>query len=138
MERCSWRFHKELNQLQRSASHRSLPAARPSVSRAAAAFVRGAQDRTHMSAELEASAQRERELRKIVLTWLNRKGYTRAEEQFRKEADIAGASPTCSVPAHLRTRSGGRQTPSRVYFKATIHKCEMHSVPRLLWAETRC
>ena len=41
-------------------------------------------------AELEASAQRERELRKIVLSWLNRKGYSRAEEQFRKEAEIAG------------------------------------------------
>jgi hypothetical protein len=41
-------------------------------------------------AELEASAQRERELRKIVLAWLNKKGYTKAEEQFRLEAEIAG------------------------------------------------
>lgn len=46
---------------------------------------------------IEASAQRERELRKIVLAWLNRKGYTRAEEQFKMEADIAGAR-SCPAP----------------------------------------
>ena len=43
-----------------------------------------------VAAELEGSAQRERELRKVVLAWLNKKGYARAEEQFRKEAEIAG------------------------------------------------
>ena len=48
---------------------------------------------------IEASAQRERELRKIVLAWLNRKGYTRAEEQFKIEAEIAGAR---SPPAPRR------------------------------------
>lgn len=46
-------------------------------------------------AELEASAQRERELRKIVLAWLNKKGYTKAEEQFRLEAEIAGVVEKC-------------------------------------------
>jgi len=44
-------------------------------------------------AEFEASAQRERELRKVVLAWLSKKGYTRAEEQFRREAEIAGKTP---------------------------------------------
>jgi len=44
-------------------------------------------------AEFEASAQRERELRKVVLAWLSKKGYKRAEEQFRTEAEIAGKTP---------------------------------------------
>ena len=56
------------------------------------------------AAELEASAQRERELRKIVLAWLKKKGYTRAEEQFRREADIAGNHhPLSPIP---RARDG--------------------------------
>ena len=59
------------------------------------------------AAELEASAQRERELRKIVLTWLNRKGYTRAEEQFRKEAEIAGAQPLLRPTSRRARRRRG-------------------------------
>lgn len=57
-------------------------------------------------ADIEASAQRERELRKVVLSWLNKKGYTRAEEQFKREAEIPGASSAPLWTHDVRAEDG--------------------------------
>eukprot|EP00960_Hanusia_phi_P011518 336300-Hanusia_phi.AAC.1 len=46
-----------------------------------------------MSDGLDASLKREAELRKIVLAWLNRKGYKEVEEAFKKEAVVNGNEP---------------------------------------------
>ena len=64
-----------------------------------------------VAADIEASAQRERELRKIVLAWLNKKGYTRAEEQFKREAEIAGACPLDSFTRSARAAPSSPRRP---------------------------
>ena len=46
-----------------------------------------------MSDGLDASLKRETELRKIVLAWLNKKGYKEVEEAFKKEAELNGNEP---------------------------------------------
>ena len=91
------------------------------------------------TAELDASAQRERELRKIVLAWLNKKGYARAEEQFRREAEIAGQS--CVSPARSTVYWRRSLPPTGSYAVLLIYMgrsallCEQEqhcSVPELL------